>query len=603
MEAIALDTFPTFADHPTSQQNSPPGWVELTSEMRATVNATDWTQWKHYLTRRDTVRPLQSLVSGKKSAPLSWALYPDDVIDTRTLPLLEKLGPIASGRSKPAKSIAADLESWLSDVDRRIAERNLVLELIAWAHALPRLTEPLGEQRWWSCLTKLMDHAQDAVAATFENKIYAQGLAGELPLTLAYQFPEIIACRNLVESACRTIAEAMEALTDGEGLLKAHQIRHLRALLASWTRSLAMINAAHFCSLPDDAVLQFQWLVRQALRLTRADGTQTLSQGLAGVYSKHLFQTALEISGDEEDELIARLCLPKGKGKSSAWHLPLPSYESAWSQVAYLRTTWDQQAPRVAIRHDKEALVVELESRGDLLLSGTWNTTITVDGHVLARKGAWEQVGWQADDDGDYLELEQLWSEGARLQRLLFLAREDQFLWAMDSLVLEHEADKIELKNSLPITASGTVEEAEETCDLLMKLPHSEATLLPVGINEWRTDSQRGRLAVTGDRLELRQFGRGRGVVAPLFIDLSRKRQHKPLTWRQLTVAEKLEIQPLDKAVAYRVQIGKGHWIFYRSLTPKANRTFLGVNLVAESLVARLDEEGNIEKLLEVEAT
>lgn len=603
MEAMATDTSSQSQDAPATHKTKLPAWVKLAKTAPKEADCRDWQQWSSYLAARKDVAPLQSLVSGKKSSPFAWALFADEVIDSCTIPLLEKLGEVASGRTKPTAKLADELEAWLGSLDRRIAERNLVLELLACTHALPQLTSVLDADLWWRILDKVMSHAIDATSTNFEKKIFEQGLAGELPLTLAYIFPELKACRDLGKAAVQVIDEGMQLLTDGEGLVKVDQLLHLRALLACWTRSQAMIQATDGWKLSSDAYTQYQWTVRHLLRFTRADGTQTLASGLSGVYNKHLYQTALAQGKDEEDDVIAHLTLPNAKGKASEWQLPYPSYESTWSEFAYLRADWHRTSPRFAVRHDLEPLIVELESREDVLLSGAWDTKITVDGFVLSPTSNWEQVGWLADDDGDYLELEQEWTEGVRLQRLFFMAREDDFLWAMDSVLLTDPAQKIEYQAHPPLTPQAQIGLAEETNEVFLDLPKSKATLLPVGINEWQSDSSLGKFGMVEDKLTLRQTGSGKALVAPMFFDLAKKGQGKPLTWRQLTVAEKLVIQPRDRAVAYRVQTANGHWVFYRSLTEKASRTFLGVNLISEAVVARLDENGDIEKLLEVQAS
>jgi hypothetical protein len=90
-------------------------------------------------------------------------------------------------------------------------------------------------------------------------------------------------------------------------------------------------------------------------------------------------------------------------------------------------------------------------------------------------------------------------------------------------------------------------------------------------------------------------------MFAPLFLDLKPRRMRRPLTWRQLTVAEGLEIQPNDAAVGYRVMVGNQQWLIYRSLAGAGNRTLLGHNLASETLVARFGRDGEVRPLLEVE--
>jgi hypothetical protein len=44
----------------------------------------------------------------------------------------------------------------------------------------------------------------------------------------------------------------------------------------------------------------------------------------------------------------------------------------------------------------------------------------------------------------------------------------------------------------------------------------------------------------------------------------------RPLTWRRITVAENLALVPREVAAAYRVQVGREQWLFYRSLAAAA---------------------------------
>ena len=71
-------------------------------------------------------------------------------------------------------------------------------------------------------------------------------------------------------------------------------------------------------------------------------------------------------------------------------------------------------------------------------------------------------------------------------------------------------------------------------------------------------------------------------------------------TWRQLTVAEDLEIIPRDQAVGYRVQVGIEQWLFYRSLVPTTCRSLLGQHLGCEFLCARFLHDGTAEPLVEI---
>jgi hypothetical protein len=124
---------------------------------------------------------------------------------------------------------------------------------------------------------------------------------------------------------------------------------------------------------------------------------------------------------------------------------------------------------------------------------------------------------------------------------------------------------------------------------------------MPIALPEWRQGTENGTLAMMEEGLRWEQSATAPALLAPLFIDLDPRRFTKPLTWRQLTVAEELEILPPHVVAAFRVQVGKKHWLFYRSLAKQGNRTVLGHNLCSEFLAARVSRKGEIESLLEIE--
>jgi len=128
------------------------------------------------------------------------------------------------------------------------------------------------------------------------------------------------------------------------------------------------------------------------------------------------------------------------------------------------------------------------------------------------------------------------------------------------------------------------------------------ARALPLALPEWRSDPRVGQLLESQGRLQLEQQCEGKNLACPLLIDLKKSRSSKPCTWRQLTIAQALEIQSPDVAVGYRAQCGKQQWLIYRSLGETANRTLMGQNTSLECLVARfLASSGEIDELLEIE--
>jgi hypothetical protein len=255
---------------------------------------------------------------------------------------------------------------------------------------------------------------------------------------------------------------------------------------------------------------------------------------------------------------------------------------------------------RLTVAFPGRSLHIEL-CRGECaLLAGSWEMDIALDGEAAMPISDYEETCWVADKDVNYLELEIHLGGGMRLERHLVFAQEDQFIFLADA-VFGPRAGKIEYRGLLPLAEGMEFQSDRQHNEGAIRGEKHLATVLPPALPEWRTPGGSGHLRRQDGKLELSQTAVGRNLFAPLFIDLKNRRFNKPLTWRQLTVAESLEIQPPESAAGYRVMIGKEQWLIYRSLSPKANRTVLGHNLSSEFLLARFLKGGEVQSLIEVE--
>jgi len=180
------------------------------------------------------------------------------------------------------------------------------------------------------------------------------------------------------------------------------------------------------------------------------------------------------------------------------------------------------------------------------------------------------------------------------------LGRDDRFLFVADAL-LGNRSGHINYKSSLPLVDGIQFQPADETCEGRLVGRRRLATVLPLALPEWRSSPHGGSLQQTDQGLVLSQQVDGCRLFAPLFFDFNPRRSKKPLTWRQLTIAQQLEIVAPDEAAGYRVQIGNEHWLFYRSLGPNGNRTLLGQNYSGEFVAARFPATGEAEQLIEIE--
>jgi len=553
--------------------------------------------------RKTPIDPFR-LIPSKKAMPLRWAL-PKETGDA-TKHLIKTVHRwVRKREAEPSDSIEL-LEPWLSTAEGRSTDAGFAIECLSWAYALPRLAAVLPAAPWCEVLDYLTELPWRVEGDQIAEKPLAhQLLGGELPLGLSYLFPELKSCRKLESLAHEKLSRGVKELLDGNGLPAARHLAVHRPLLACWTRCGYLARGKQTRCFDKEASLQYDWFVRRALQLTRKDAREVLSGGKFDKGVEELFDAALVLAGDPDDDAIADQVLPgrkeSRKKSQREVHFPESAVHSEWAEMAILRPNWLRGGEHLVIAHSDRKVNTELNCGSVTVWSGEWTSRIVIDGRQLDIVADWEETVWFSDDDVDYVELEAKLSDGWRLERQVLLAREDHFLFVADALLGEDEAD-IDYRSVLPLRKDVRFEPAKETREGYLVGSRRVGLAMPLALPEWRTAEIDGALEAEGSGIELRQRARASRLYAPLFVDLDRKRMRKQRTWRQLTVAEKLEIQPASVAVGYRVQAGGDQWLFYRSLTRPANRTLLGQNLSNEFFAARFDRNGEADELIGISA-
>jgi hypothetical protein len=403
----------------------------------------------------------------------------------------------------------------------------------------------------------------------------------------------------------------MHELLDEQGLPKFANFARLRPLLACWTRSRAMADELKPARWKKAARKQYSLLVRQALRVTRHDGTQVFSrQEVDRAAERELWSAAVQFSGNKKNERIAAVTgLTEKKAKParaqsrevSDSKLPSPATNSEWSAFGLLRTDWSVDSTRLAVGYSGRRIATELTSGSDIIWSGHCQPQVRFQGELLQPTGDWEEVCWLSDRDVDYLEVDIALGPNVRVERHMMLAREDNFLFWADA-ILANEPGDIDYRLALPLTQPTRFEPAKETREGMLIGSKRRGCVLPLALPEWRIDPRFGSCEAADDGLVLRQSApRAHGMFVPMFIDLDRRRFGREITWRQLTVAENRQNVPSDLAAGYRVQVGREQWLMYRSLTPAVGRTLLSHHLLTQFLVGRFTPKGTVEVLVEIE--
>jgi len=479
---------------------------------------------------------------------------------------------------------------------------------VGWARAMPALAAALPAKLWWALLDRLLLLREQAAAISpARGPLVNQLLAGEVGWTLGCLLPELVPCRSLLLPARRALSRGLTELLDGQGMPQARHLEVLDALAACWTRCAAMARQAGKQCFSAPARVQFEWLVRQMLLLSRTDGSRVFCDGTPPQAARQLLAAALELGGDREDRRIAERFLARwprsprrGTRRSKPRKLPKASTCSEWAALAVLAPAWSAAAPRLTAAWPGSVVRLEMSFGGELLWSGVWATEVRLDGRSLSPVEPWSQTCWVSDRDVDYLELRQDLEDDVCIERHLLMARDDGIMLLADAVRAERPG-RIEYRCALPLDAKATFRPARESCEGVVQTRTRRALVLPLALPEWRKQCKDQQLSVAPDGLELALATDRRALFAPLWFDLDARRNRRRRTWRRLTIGQQRRVVPDDVAVGYRAQVGEQQWLIYRALGGRGSRTLLGHHLCTEFMVGRFRSTGQVEKLLEIE--
>lgn len=600
-----------------------------------------WPELRQRVSRRVVRRNLATLwpECEPDGSPLRWGAA---VACGGHLPqVVEALAKISAGR-KPPRGFDLDeaAERFIDIVRRNPLATESLAEAVAWSYALPELaiSEPpaISERLWWMVLGELQAlhrSASEQAAAESIDRLIA---AGEIGAVLSWRLSDLPSCDGLRVAAHEAIADwydagpyAVAAALSGGG-------RWARLALASALRSRRLAarqnrrvgtkrkNAAHE-------------LATRVTALTRADGscslqnlepanTERAGSGRAGSSERPADDLSrsglLAIAAVEVGEPALRTATEAilGREKSRgrlAWKVELP--EPGWSEerarLAVMLPEWDVRRGRVAIDYSGTTSRIEISSGKRPLIAGVWTAELLQNGQRVEATSDWSDVCWYSDDDVHYLELEQSFAGGVKVQRQIMLLRDDACLMLADAVIGSDTAAPLEYVSHLPLVSTAHVEEERETRELTIVDGKPRAVVYPLGLNEWRMGPAPGTLRAVdaevssdteakeaaGLRIESRMRGMGR-LYSALWFDFDRKRMSLDRTWRQLTVAESLRLLQPHEAAGYRIQAGDDQWLVYRSLSGQRNRTLLGKNLVSDFFCGRFNgSDGFVEELIAVD--
>ncbi len=512
-------------------------------------------------------------------------------------------------------AIAECLEEAEAASDR---ERWLACEAATWALAWMARTRRAGGSAG-ALLERLVKLAREACGRLAASDT----LPARFVLALARLFGDVEACRRLEHDAATAVAEEIARLVSAEGTVGLAGSAAVVERVVRWSAVREVAESTG--PLPWDAATetQFAAAVATSLRLLGDDGRLLLGPGrmppafsdpllvaAAAARRGRLRRTATAVQGGGGRRRGTR----SSRGRGGLLPRDLHDADAA---VAVLRSGWQSGAVRVLVEYRDAVPHLEIAVADRLVVAGPWAWQASLDGRPLEAEGPWKLSCYESDGKASFLEIaapvaDPLQSvEGWQLERQIVLLPQDGIVLLADAITHrptraggdvkpQPPAGALRLGSLLPLAPSLEGKQSADTREILVHDTKPRFTALPLALPEW-TAGGRGRFTATEAGLALEHDAAGSRCYCPLWLDFDAARHPRPLTWRQLSVADTRQNLPPQQAVAYRVQAGIDQWLLYRALDEPRNRSVLGCNLSCEFLLGRIGKKGIVKRLLEIE--
>ena len=227
------------------------------------------------------------------------------------------------------------------------------------------------------------------------------------------------------------------------------------------------------------------------------------------------------------------------------------------------------------------AVQLELTVEDRPVLSGTWSVRIWRGHKTLRPVGEWTETCTYRENGCEYREIDLPLSGDYRLQRFFLLSEDDRLLligdtilWDGDSPRKRRSGNDLWYESLLPYSPRFLPQEQFYMEDHLTFHRGKSPALrvMPLTL-EPELEPDLGSFCAIESKppyIRFRQSDEGQSMFVAMLFDLDRKRLKKPFSWQQLTVGEDLRSVPTDRAVGYRIQLGKANSIHGQSARKQA---------------------------------
>ena len=531
-------------------------------------------------------------------SPLLWLVGPD--VDSETAWQVNRWNDSLINKRK-RKRTAEEIIGVVETISDRVEDPNVSLVVLAASHMVRSMVGKCDFADWQQLVTRLLEISEAVSSNADPTSVAFQQLAIELPMVIAYQIPEIQDYQQLAANGCRQMAANVCEMLDHDGWPGAKYLTQFGPLVASWARCHVIVSELSLDDELMEAASQLEWMVRQVLRMLRPERTLVFSESGSAPATEAFFKCLLELSNDPDDRQLLRTVISRDCGIKVRPTIKAieSSNISEWSESALLQSDWRSGSSKVAVDFSNHEIRTEICCGVDLIRGDT-TPEISINGVHVVTDQPFEVACIESDKSLDYLELTKDLGKSATLTRQYLLSRTDEFLLIAD-LVVPGVAARIDYRGNWPLATGVEGMHESETREVYLTNTNSiQSLILPLALPEWKVGRTDDKLDFQKRRLCLTQCIDGLGLYSPLFFDLNPNRSKKKRTWRQLTVAENRSVVPRDEACAFRVQLDKQQWIFYRTVSKPGNRTYLGENVNSEFVFSRFLKNGAVKQLIEV---
>jgi hypothetical protein len=333
-------------------------------------------------------------------------------------------------------------------------------------------------------------------------------------------------------------------------------------------------------------------------RGTALQSTETIS---AKVWKKRLDRLRKEKELAEPAGVVSALLLAgrlkrsMRDGRESGIHCD----ESGWS---VLRSEWSSRGAQLAIRTQREEMSLEFRLRGEVVVAGKWETQVLVDGAPLRDGSAWENIGWNSDDCGEYVEYRQHLTDEWTLERVVFLARETGLLFVLDALHGK-SAGRLRIETRWTTSEWKDVRSGADLRCLEGGSPGGvDLRVVPLAASALVQEPSMGNAAWKESCLTWWQESNAERLAVPLVFAWDKKGLAPARPWRRLTITNDGPVMSPSEGVGYRLWHQGKNVVVFRSLIGTRRMAFLGHQTFYETLIGEFKKNGTMRDWLSVDA-